>query len=502
MSSNNLIIKNTFILFLRMLIVLSIGLYTTRILLINLGFESYGLFILAGSLIALSSFLTGTLISVTTRFISIYLAEGSLEKTKEIFSLIFTIHILLSIILFILLFIFKDIALYYMKIDSKNIDIFFYVYFLSGSVFILDVIRSPFNAILIAKENIKFYAQFEIAISVFRMIGAILAGYIYLNSLLFYTGYLLVISIILNMIIVFYCIRKIPECSIRLRITEEIKEIFNFSVWDLYGNFCSLMRFQGITVLINNFFNVFAIAALGICNQIQSVGNMVINNLMTAIKPQIFKSYAKKDYERFIDLIYISIQYSTLLILMVIIPFFLETDYILTLWLGDYPIYTDEISKYILLFILFSSTSVSLVTALHAIGRVKLPSLVNGSLYLLVPILTYFSYKNGGNLYIPFILNIILVILGGFFNALYLKYYMKKLFSISKCYFNKFIPLIFFGFIIYCLLIFVRDTMASSIFRLIVMTFITELALLLYCYFYILDVKIRNRVKSKLRLIE
>jgi len=131
MSSNNLIIKNTFILFLRMLIVLSIGLYTTRVLLINLGFESYGLFILAGSLIALSSFLTGTLISVTTRFISIYLAEGALEKTKGIFSLIFTIHILLSIILFILLFIFKDIALYYMKIDSKNIDIFFYVYFLS-----------------------------------------------------------------------------------------------------------------------------------------------------------------------------------------------------------------------------------------------------------------------------------------------------------------------------------------------------------------------------------
>ena len=143
-----------------------------------------------------------------------------------------------------------------MKIDSKNLDIFFYVYFLSGSVFILDIIKSPFNAILIAKENIKLYAQFEIAVSLFRMVGAILIGYVYINALIFYTVYLLVVSIFLNLILIFYCIKTIPECFIRLKITKEIKEIFDFSVWDLYGNFCSLMRFQGITVLINNFFNL------------------------------------------------------------------------------------------------------------------------------------------------------------------------------------------------------------------------------------------------------
>ena len=93
MSSNNLIIKNTFILFLRMLVVLSIGLYATRILLMNLGFESYGLFILAGSLITLSSFITGTLMSATTRFISISLVEGSLEKTKQTFSLFYYLYL-------------------------------------------------------------------------------------------------------------------------------------------------------------------------------------------------------------------------------------------------------------------------------------------------------------------------------------------------------------------------------------------------------------------------
>ena len=185
---------------------------------------------------------------------------------------------------------------------------------------------------------------------------------------------------------------------------------------------------------------------------------------------------------------------------MIIIPYFLETDYILNFWLGDYPKYTDEISRYILLFILFSCVSISLVTALHAVGRIKLPSLINGSLYLLVPILTYYSYKSGGDLYVPFILNILLVVLGGVFNAIYLKYYMKKFFSIWVCYFNKFIPLIFLGFIFYSILVLIRDTMPSSIFRLIIMTFFSELILLLYCYFYILDVKIRNRIKSRLRL--
>lgn len=501
MTSNNLIIKNTFILFFRMLVVLGIGLYATRILLINLGFENYGIFILAGSLIALSSFITGTLISVTTRFISISIAKESLEKTKLIFSLVFTIHVILSIFLFILLFSSKNIIATCMEIDNKNIELFINVYLLAGSIFILDIIRSPFNAILIAKENIKLYSKLEISISFFRMIGAILIGYVYLNPLIFYTIYLLAISILFNVLIILYCVKNVPECLIKLSITKEIKEIVNFSAWDLYGNFCSLMRFQGITVLINNFFNVFAIAALGVCNQIQAVGNMVINNLMTAIKPQIFKSYTKKDYERFINLIYISIQFSTLLILMVIIPFFLETDYILKFWLGEYPKYTDEISKYILLFILFSCVSVSLVAALHAIGKVKLPSLINGSLYLLVPILTYFSYKGGSDIYIPFILNIILVILGGFFNALYLKHYMKKLFSISKCYFNKFIPLVLYGFIVYYILIFVRDSMIPSLLRLIILTLISELTLLLYCYFYILDVKIKERIKSKLRLM-
>lgn len=500
MSSNNLIIRNTLILFLRMLIVLIIGLYTTRILLMNLGFESYGLLILAGSLIALSGFLTGTLVSASTRFISINLVDGSLKKSKEIFSTIFTIHILLSIFLFVLLVIFKDVVLNNMKIDSKHIDIFTIVYFLSGSVFILDVLRSPFNAILIAKENIKFYAKIEIMVSIMRMIGAILVGYVYFNGLIFYVMYLLITSIIINVIIVFYCVRNIPECYIRFTITKDLKEVFSFSVWDLYGNFCSLMRFQGVTILINNFFNVFAIAAMGICNQIQSVGNMVVSNLITAIKPQIFKSYARNDYERFIDLIYMSIQYSTLLILMVIIPFFLEADYILTLWLGEYPVYTSEISKYILLFILFSNVSISLVTALHAIGCVKLPSLINGSMYLLVPLITYYCYKNGSDIYTPFILNVLLVVLGGIFNAIYLKYYMKKLFSIWRCYFNKFIPLILFSLVIYGLLVLFRDTMGSSMLRLIVMTFLSDLSLLLYCYFFILDVRIKNRVKVALRL--
>lgn len=496
---NILIFKNTIFLFFRMMVVVFLSLITIRLLLEKVGFEDYGIFILASSVIYLSSFITGALNTIATRYISNSLVLGD-EKTKDTFSDLLKLTFTLVLIIgFILYLIYVYIIPNYIVLKSEYIYIFNMVYVFSCLVFLIDFLKTPFNALLISLEKISIYSFFEILTSFIRFSSVFLLGYINYDDIISYSLLIFVFSLALAIFYVGFCVKKIGYFRFSLRGNGDIGLLFNVSLWDIYGNFCSLLRFQGITILINNFFGALIIAAVGISNQIQSMGMMLVSNLSTAMKPRIFKCYAENNHFELINLVNILVKSSTILLLLVLIPYFLEYQFLLEFWLGSYPKEVVDISRLILIFLIFANLSMCAILILHAIGDFKKPSIINGTLYLLIPVVTYYLYSKGGEYYLPFFINIFAVMLGGFLNLIYVKVKFKDLFSFYDFYIKSFLHVLSFGFLVFLFLSYTKNIIIYDWVRFIFISILNLIIFMIYSYFYLLDLEMKVKIRMKIK---
>ena len=94
---------------------------------------------------------------------------------------------------------------------------------------------------------------------------------------------------------------------------------------------------QGINIVYNYFFGPLLNAAFGIVNSVRSALIAFANNYQMAANPQIIKSYAAQEYDYLHKLICASAKISYLLMLCVVIPFALDLDLLLRLWLVKPP---------------------------------------------------------------------------------------------------------------------------------------------------------------------
>lgn len=498
---NTLMFKNSIFLFVRMMVVVLLSLITIRLLLEKVGFEDYGVFILASSIIYLSSFITGALSTIATRYISNSLTLG-LEKTQETFSNILNLTFMLTLMLVsILVIVYFYFIPNYIELKIEYIEIFNTVYIFSCLIFLIDFLKTPFNALLISLEKINVYSTFEIISAFIRFSSVFLLGYVKYDAIVSYSFFIFIFSLILAIIYIGFCIKNTNYFKLNMRINRDIRFLLTVSLWDIYGNFCSLLRFQGITILINNFFGSLIIAAVGISSQIQSMGNMLVSNLSTAIKPRIFKCYAENKYSELVGLVNILVKTSTILLFLILIPFFLEYKFILNFWLKSYPNEVEDISRLIFVFLIFSNLSMCAILILHSMGEFKKPSIINGSLYLLIPVITYYVYAEGGEYYFSFVFNIFAVILGGFLNLIYVKNAFKEKFSFFDFYVKNFFHVVVFGIIVYCLLFIVKSAISYDWIRFFIVSILNLMFFMVYTYFYVLNLDMRVKVKIKMKEI-
>lgn len=97
--NNKRIARNTLLLYFRMLFLMIISLYTSRIVLNALGVEDFGIYNVAGGVVAMFSILSGSLSAAISRFITYELGKNNVLKLKTIFSSAITIQIGLGIVI-------------------------------------------------------------------------------------------------------------------------------------------------------------------------------------------------------------------------------------------------------------------------------------------------------------------------------------------------------------------------------------------------------------------
>ena len=385
MGRNSKIAKNTLLLYARMFLVMGISLYTSRIVLQVLGIEDFGIYNIVGTTVVLFSFISNSLTTAIQRYLSYALGQNDLNRFTDIFTQGFYAFLLLSVVLLVIS---ETVGLYifynFISIPDERFQAALWVYQFSIFSFIFSILKTPYSASLIAYERMSFFAYMGIVEVILKLLVVFIIVIASFDKLIFYSSLLLIISIFILGVHIGYCSRCVAGCRLRSGLNRDIvKELTSFSGWTLLTSGSQMLTYQGVNILLNNFWGVFINAATGIANQILGACTQFLGNFQVAFNPQVVKSYASGDLQYFRSLLYRTSIASFYLMMLVTIPLIVEMDYILSVWLTEVPSYTAEFSICIVLSLLIESYSGPMWMAVQAIGQIKRYQIIISLLYLL-----------------------------------------------------------------------------------------------------------------------
>lgn len=411
-SSNKTIAKNTVFLYFRMMFSMVVALFTSRINFLVLGVTDKGIYQVVGGLVAMFTFMNGSLAGATSRFLTYELGRGDNERLKKTFSAALNIHILVAIIVLVLA---ETIGLWFLEnklvIPEERMNAARIVYQLSVFSCMISITQVPYNASIISHEKMNVFAYMGILGVLLNLLACYLLYITPFDRLLTFGVLMLFNSVLLQMIYRWYCHKNFSECRLRIvRDKSIVKPILNFSGWDLVGNFSVMARGQGVNIILNMFFGPAINAACGFSN---TVGGAVLgfsNNFMAAIRPPIVKAYSIKDYVKMENLMINASKYSFCLLLLLSTPIIFESTFVFTLWLKTPPPYTDVFCMLVLILNCCSMLFYPLVFAIHASGRIRFMSVVNGSIWFTVVPITYVLLYFGFSPVVPYLMKLFLLI--------------------------------------------------------------------------------------------
>ncbi|WP_160367639.1 lipopolysaccharide biosynthesis protein [Sphingobacterium humi] len=495
MGESNSIAKNSFFLYLRMLITIGISFYTSRAILQLLGVEDYGIYNLVAGVIASFSFISNTIISANARFLSFSIGLNDYEKTNKTFSLCLASSLIIGIVLVLLC---ETFGLWWFNnklvIPADKINDALTIFHISIINLFFSILFTPFNALVIAYEKMGVYAMVSVVNSILNLllVLALFLGPFPVSNLVLYTFLTLLVNFSIGVFYIYYAKSRFQVVSFKPRFGSELRSLFAYSSWDVYGNMAVTARTSGVAILQNMFFGVVVNAAIGIATQVQNIVNQFSSNILFASKPQVVKHYAAGNIPDMMNIIHKTTKYTTLLLAFVIVPLLVEIDFVLKFWLGILPDHASSFVQWFLLFVLGANVSQCLIMGIHATGKVKNSSLINGTLYFLVLPISYYAYKQQASAEFPYILNVIFVLTGGFLNAIYLKMEIKS-FQILRFYQKAVFPVLLLSIMTYVLLLFVKGKFANEYLSFFITCILSSLLMGLFSWYFILDAGIKAK---------
>lgn len=336
------IAKNTIFLYVRMIITMLITLYTSRVILNVLGVEDYGVYNIIAGIVVLLAFLQTAMTNASQRYITYELGKGELESVKKVFSMSMTTHITISLLIF---FLAETIGLWFintqLNIPANRMLAANWVYQFSILTFIVNLIRIPYNASIIAYENMSFYAYISIIESILKLLIVYVLCISPSDKLILYAILLCGVAIICTFIYKIYCCKKFLTCNYTYFWDKKLYwQLMRFSGWTMLGGISNVSAQQGGNILLNMYNGVVSNAAFGIANQVSYAVYAFSSNFQIAFNPQITKLHAVGDSLHLNNLVNKASLFSYYLMLLFAVPFMINTEIILKLWLKNVPEYT------------------------------------------------------------------------------------------------------------------------------------------------------------------
>lgn len=450
--SNKRIAKNAITLYLRMIITLLIGLYTSRVVLRALGIEDYGIYNVVGGFVTMFSVVSCSLQNAVTRFFTFEVGKGDQQKMRIVFSTTFYVMVALSVLIVILT---ESVGIWYLHnklvIPESRFSAACHCFHLSVISFVLGLLSTPYFTAILAHERMSVYAYVSIIDSILKLVICFVVMASPIDKLSVYAVLLLCVSMFDWIIYWLYCRKQFEECYLQLSFDKTLyRKIFGFAGWNFIGSTAAVFRLQGASLLLNAFGGPIVNAANGIANTVSGVVSAFVNNFTQAFNPQITKRYANKEYDNLMQLIIYGSKYSYYLTFIVAFPFLLNTQFVLKLWLGEIPHYTVEFTRWILVYLLVESISKPIITAKNATGQIRNYQIVVGGILLLMLPLSYIGLKCGLSVVFVSVINVVTAMLGFLARMLMLRGSFPT--WSSKCFIGDVVCPVFVVSIISCIL--------------------------------------------------
>lgn len=397
LSDNKRIAKNTLMLYFRMILLMGITLYTSRVVLNQLGVDDYGVYNVVGGVVTMLSFLNGSMAVATQRFIAYAIGKNDEELEKHTFGLAINIHCIISLILIILA---ESVGLWlfdnYLVIPQESRQSALVVFHFSILTAIVGILSVPFTSLVIAHERMSVYAYISLVEGGLKLGVAFLLILIPQNKLSLYAILVFIAAVIVALTWVTYCRRVFPRCRPSLYWNKDLFcHIFGFVGWQALAQISFLLSTQGVNILLNVFFGPVLNTARGIAVQVNAAIDSFSQNFQTASVPQINKLYASNERSAMNNLIIRSSKISFMLILMISVPILLETETILKIWLVDVPPFGVEFVRLIIVTSLVKVMSGTLLYGALATGKIRKYQIIMSLLVIMDPVLVYILFKVG-----------------------------------------------------------------------------------------------------------
>lgn len=396
-SNNRQIAKNAVALYFRMLVMMLIGLYTSRIVLNALGVTDYGIYNVVGGFVTMFSLVSSSIDSSIGRSLTFELGTGNQDKLTRTFSTSVYVLLGLSAILIVL---FEGIGVWYvnnkMIIPSDRLYAANWCFQLSVFAFIFRLINSPYSASIISHERMDIYAYFTILDAIFKLVICYAVIHSHIDRLIMYAILLCLINIVNQFIYVVFCKRHFAECRLKWIFDYKLfKSLFSFAGWNFIGCSAAILRTQGATLLLNWAGGPVVNAANGVANNICNVVNQFVGSFTQAFNPQITKRYAAKEYDSLMKLLVYGSKYSYYLLFLLALPIVFNAHFILHIWLGIVPDHSVSFVRWIIVFMLAEAVSRPIITAKNATGVIRNYQIIVGGILLLMLPLSYIGIKLG-----------------------------------------------------------------------------------------------------------
>lgn len=483
---SNRIVKNSFFLYGRMILVLVVSFYTARIVLEVLGINDYGVYFAVFSIIGILSFLNGALSGSTSRFITYELGSKNINRLRTTFSTCFITHLILGGIIVLVA---ETIGLWYAQkvlvVEPNQHYSAMVVYQLSIIITFLTILQVPFSAQIIAHEKMGIFAFFGIFEAVSKLAIVFILKYSSANKMILYGVLQLCVTCTLfGFYVIFNLINYKETRTFRIFDKVIFKSMIKFSGWNVLANLSNALMNQGVIMLLNLFFVPAIVAAQNIANQIATAASQFVNNIRQAINPQIIKLYAENKQEESEILTLKSSEYLLYLLMLIGVPCILAMPRILSIWLEEVPEMAVAFCRLMILQVILDNFNAAFYVPMLAANKISKNSILGGIICIFQFFVTWLLFHfNFGPLWARYM---------GIFSILMLSFIIKPYILIHDINypFNKIISCIkhsiavmftvsLLNFILYLLI--PQDTFVKSL----IIVVVSVVLILLISYLYI-----------------
>ncbi len=394
--NNKRIAKNTIFLYFRMMLIMLVTLYTSRVTLQVLGVDDYGIYQTVGGVVTFLAFLSNALGSGTSRFITFEMGKEE-PRLQTLFATVRVAHVILGIIIVVLG---EAIGLWFiynkLVIPSERLGAAVFAFHFSMAATFFQITQVPYNATIIAHERMNIYAYISILEAILKLVIVFALKVFSHDKLEVYSVLMCATTVFVMFLYRIYCRKSFEEVRSKLVFDKTMfKGVASFSGWNLLTSSAASLANQGVTVVTNMFFAPAVVTVRSLALRINNIINQFIGNFRTAVNPQIVKKYAAKDYDGSKKLALVSTQYTYYLMLIIVVPLFLLVQPALKIWLGEVPDGLAPFVQITLLQGLFQAFDTSLYVPIYAKGRIKENAIISPLFDFIQLPVVYVLFKMG-----------------------------------------------------------------------------------------------------------